>query len=529
LKWLTAEINTLKLDLLYFKHSHFLQQALSTRDDNSASQKEHIELLEALIVNALCVYKLSRAHTATIHEKAMHPGDQACLVVVDALLMLGKLNAKVSAAILQALCLLEFVLADNKHNFLARTQLAGLSQTFGLYNLASQAYQALDVKEVLHETMCPLLFLRIGSTHAPTLKGFNSYDAMTKALDFYSKSLDKIPDYQSLALEHANYTQVIHMHQFREQLYLSPTRLMLVFERKRLARLLHDQVPGASGKIDQPELADELRNAYSGTAEVPKRAQPDRHPGPPLTKQYNEWLMIVDLAFELARSKQLEKASVEASLQTFMHLLKLFDGRGTEKVLTDAEMNILKASETVFSVLLYLVGIAIPADVLDASVALKTLEATMATSLEKYSDHTQDQFDILPNWTAYHEAYLTLELCQVLDALTEKVQKTKPNSATSGVDHKAVQESAKRLKTQAKELFELVQKQFSTYKKDVAGYDNAQLLQLVMGGDEAETEMVVARMVYEVMGVQNVKRFLQNYVNSARISIDAVLSIKLRK
>lgn len=458
----------------------------------------------------------------------MHPGDQACLVAVDALLILGELTAKVSASTIQALCLLDFVLADNKHNFLARTQFTGLSQTLGLYTLACQAYQALDVKEVLHETMCPLLFLRIGSMHAPALKGFNSYDAMTKALEFYSKSLDKIPDYQSLALDHANYSQVIHMHQFREQLYLSPTRLMLLFERKRLARLMHDQIPGASPKVDQPELADELRNAYTGSADVPKRAQPDRHPGPPLTKQYNEWLMIVDLAFELARSKQLEKAEVETGLHTFMRLLKLFDERGGEKVLTDAELNILKASETVFSVLLYLVGTPIPADVLSADVAISTLQTTMNTLLEKYSVRQKSRLD-LPRWTDYHEAYLALELCQVLDALLDKVQKVKPTSTTSNVDGKAVQESAKAIKAQTKDVFERVQKQFSGYRKEVVDYDNAQLLQLVMGGDEGVTKEGVAQAMYHVMGEQNVRRFLQNYVNSAKVSIDAVLSIKLRK
>jgi len=459
----------------------------------------------------------------------MHPGDQACLVAVDALLVLGELQAKVSASTLQALCLLDFVLADNKYNFLARTQVTGLSQTLGLYTLASPAYQALDVKEVLHETMCPLLFLRIGSMHAPALKGFNSYDAMTKALEFYSKSLDKIPDYQSLALDHANYSQVIHMHQFREQLYLSPTRLMLLFERKRLARLMHDQIPGASPTVDQPELADELRNAYTGSVNVPKRAQPDRHPGPALTKQYNEWLMIVDLAFELTRSKQLEKADIESGLHTFMRLLQLFDGRGGEKVLTDAELNILKASETVFSVLLYLVGIAIPADVLGADVALSTLHDTMNTLLEKYSGRRKSQLDILPQWTDYHEAYLTLELCQVLDALVDKVQKVKPASTTSNVDSKAVQESAKAIKVQAKDLFERVQKQFAGYVKEIVEYGSAQLLELVMGGGEGETGEHVAQAVYNVMGEQNVRRFLQGYVNSAKVSIDAVLSIKLRK
>jgi len=362
--------------------------------------------------------------------------------------------------------------------------------------------------------------------HAPTAKGFNSYDAMSKALEFYNKSLDKIPDYQSLALDHANYSQVIHMHQFREQLYLSPTRLMLLFERKRLARLTHDQ---SSGKLDPPELAAELRNTYTGSANVPKRAQPDRHPGPPLTKQYNEWLMIVDLAFELARAKQLDKAEVETDLHTFSCLLELFDGRGTGTTLTDVELIMLKASETVFSVLLYIAGIAIPADFLDASVALETLRGTLATLLEKYTENTKSRLDILPQWTDYHEAYLTLELCQVLDALTDKVQKVKPNSATSNVDSKAVQESAKAVKASAKKLFEEIHKQFSGYKKDVEDYGNARLLQLVMGGDEGETGDMVAQAVYNVMGVQNVRRLLQSYVNSAKVAIDAVLSIKLRK
>ena len=519
----------MKLDLIYLKQNLASKWSALNNGDCALSNTEDVDLLKVLIVNALRLYSLSRAHTAKIHEKAMHPGDHACLVAVDALLTLGPLIAKVNTSTLQALCLLDVVLTDNKHNFLARTQLAGLLQTFNLYALASQAYQALDVKEILHETMSPLLFLRIGAMHAPTLKGFNSYDAMTKALEFYSKSLEKIPDYQSVALDHANYSQVIHMHQFREQLSLSPTRLMLLYERKRLARLLHDQIPGLNNKLEEPELADQLRNAYTGSAELPKRAQPDRHPGPPLTKQYNEWLMVVDLAFELARSKQPTKIDVETSLHTFTRLSKLINERGIDQALTETELSTMRAAEAIFSIILYLVDIAIPTDMLDVNIALETLQAIITSLLEKYSPTPRNQLNVLPHWTDYHGAYLSLELCQVLDALMTKLQKAKPNPTTSNASSKIISESAKSIKTQAQAIFDQVQRQFSSYKKDISGYGNADLLQLVMGGDAGETEDVVAEAVYEVMGVQNVRRFLQSYVSSAKVAVDAVLSVKLKK
>jgi hypothetical protein len=503
----------LKVDLLY------LQQTESTESNLSDSNS----LLETIVVNSLRLYKLSRSHTAKIHEKAVHPGDEACLIAVEALLELGRRRDLLVPHTLHALCLMEFVLADNKHNFLARTQLTGLLQTFSLYPQASQAYSALDVKEILHETMAPLLFLRVGSVHAPGLKAFNAYEATTKALDFYTKAVDKVPDYQTMAFDHENYEQVIQMNQFRDQLRLSPTRLMLLFERKRLTRLMHGQMPATKSQADHAHVAHELRQPYTGSADVAIRASPDRHPGPPLSKQYNEWLMIVDLIYELARSDTLEPVNLAERSTLFIRLSALLDSRDIVNHLTGSELDILKAAEAIMSILMHINGLEPSSRLLDPKAAAEALEATITALGKKFSDQQNAPHEILPQWQLYHESYLALELCQTIDMLGNKMQKAKAD------DKKELESKGKFLKSASQSLFDTVHKVWMQRKQAVAKYDSSsELLKAVMGGDDTETTGNICQAVYEVMGVRNVQRSLQSYVNGAKVAIDAVLGIKLR-
>jgi hypothetical protein len=453
----------------------------------------------------------------------VHPGDEACLIAVEALLMLGRRKNLVVPSTLQALCLLEFVLADNKHNFLARTQLTGLLQTFSLYTQASQAYMALDVKEILHETMAPLLFLRIGSAHPPGLKAFNAYDASTKALDFYTKAVDKVPDYQTMAFDHENSEQVIQMNQFRDQLRLSPTRLMLLFERKRLARLVHNQMPITKATIDHAEVAHNLRKQYNGSAEVAVRASPDRHPGPPLSKQYNEWLIFVDLVYDLARQEPLDLASLAEQARLAAPLSTLLHSSDLEH-LTESERTILKAAESMMTIVLHISGLSELSNVLESSTEVQTLETTFTALLNKFSDLLHDSPDLLPRWQLYHDSCLTLELCQTIDALANKMQKAKAGHK------KELEAKGKSLKSAYQILFDTVQKVWTKQKQAIAEYDNSgDLLQAIMGGDDTGTREPISQAVYEVMGVRNVQRSLQGYVSGVKIAIDAVLGIKLRR
>jgi len=166
-----------------------------------------------------------------------YPGDEACVLAAKALeaLQTGSSNAQ---ARVQQLCLLEFLLADSEYNSEARHWQMTTLQRTGLGSLAYASLGRLDVKGVLYETQFARFFLHWGSSFPDVKKTKGSaYEKMGEALVFYREAEASISEALEVALEHQNYAQLVQFEALKERLRLSPTRRMLNFERRRIARL----------------------------------------------------------------------------------------------------------------------------------------------------------------------------------------------------------------------------------------------------------------------------------------------------
>jgi len=239
--------------------------------------------------------------------------------------------------------------------------------------------------------------------------------------------------------------------------------------------------------------------------------------------------MIVDLAFELAVSDQVDRKQVAAQYVTFKRLFGMLQDRGTDDgVLTAVELEVLQAADAVMAVLLHLSGNEASSSLPSVDAALRNLTG-IATSLRDQPSHRPTMLDILPQWETYHESYLSLELALVLAALSAKLAVAKlPSSTASQSAHAAV------LRPLAPSLFAAVQESFGMYKRVVdelasGGDETDALVSLVVGGGEGTKEDGVGRAVCEVVGERNVRRLLLGYVQGARVAVDAVLSVKFAK
>ena len=298
-------------------------------------------------------------------------------------------------------------------------------------------------------------------------------------------------------------------------------------------RLTHRAIPASNAKVEEQELAQSLREVYTGSADVAQRAKPDRKPGPQLSRQYTEWLMVVDVAFELALAEQLQldKEMVAVQYTTFKRILGMLQDRGTDGgVLTPTELEVLKSAEAIMTVLLHITGAsnAVASSLSTVDAALDTL-TSIATTLRDQPSHRPTQLDILPQWKTYHESYLSLELALVLSGLAAKLAVAKNSHASA-------------LKTLATSLFAAVQESFGRYKRVVddlgsGGYETDELVKLLLGGGQDGTESSgegeiqdgVGRAVGEFVGERSVRRSLLGYVQAAKVAVDAVLSVKMGK
>lgn len=192
--------------------------------------------LTTFVCTCLRLYQSSLKHALSLPSTDTNPGDEACVLAVRALRTLWLMTSN-QAYLVQSAMLLEFLLANSKHNYKARVMLVSLLQHLGLHSLAAKAYFGLRVKGIVCETICPSLFTRL-ATICPQLPDQGQVTKhLQTALDFYDQAVDRVPEFQVLAVEEENYAQVLEFNQLRSALHHSLTREMLVFHCRRVGRL----------------------------------------------------------------------------------------------------------------------------------------------------------------------------------------------------------------------------------------------------------------------------------------------------
>lgn len=196
------------------------------------------EYLEKLINQSLELYQLSYHHITRSAPTDTGPGDSACILAARALVQLKYINDNDNDVyIFQAACILTHLLEHSPYNFDARLMLINLLSYLGLPTIAVKQYKELRVKEILIESCCPLAISRISSLLPFPSTAVDPEELMRESLRFYGNALQQISKHQATALDNENYTPCIELDSFLDRIKNSPTRRMLIWERRRIARL----------------------------------------------------------------------------------------------------------------------------------------------------------------------------------------------------------------------------------------------------------------------------------------------------
>ena len=214
----------------------FTIHSFSAPFEDAYERSKQSDFLRVLIKQCLMLYKASRQHTAQLAATDTGPGDSACMLAARALIRLGSI-ATDESCIIQAACLLALLIDSSRHNFGARLMFINVASHLGLPTLALKHYSELGVKEILSESCCPMAFCRVSSTLPFAGKSMERQEMMKKSLLFYGNALQQVPHHQKTALDNENYVPCIELEHFSDRIQNSMTRRMLIFERRRIARL----------------------------------------------------------------------------------------------------------------------------------------------------------------------------------------------------------------------------------------------------------------------------------------------------
>lgn len=505
------EINCLEIDYAY------IQSQLVNDQQLPLGQKRR--LLESFICNCIRLYRVSLSHTAVLPSTSPEPGDGACKLAVQALILLGFTTSNPGYRN-QALCLITYVLSQAKHNFEARLDHVILSLSAGFPLSAWQAFQGLDVKKVLHEKISPFMFTRISTIQPFPSPQLNAYDVIQSALQFYQQASLDIPDYQELALKHGNYAGVADMREFSRRLRCSPTRLLMIYESRRIARLTAipqqntddlDEYEDIFAEIDRykPMIPSHSSLAYVNFG-----------------KDHLTWLMLVDAAIVIitcAESEQLEK--VQQKSPALLLLRTICNNLPALRSDRTFEQQVFYAYQCLVEVISFL------ASGSDSKVSLHDLLEKVDTSLKgcfvevgERAQVTEGSACFLPSANWYHENWVCLELCQATFKLSLRLQayiKRKwPSEQSTGktyicitaiqqltMDHSnLVKERARAIKMR----IDKAQKQNILVQKMLGSANNA-LLSLT-----------------ELIGQERIRDILAGFIASTQSALDGIGQFQIR-
>lgn len=170
-KWLTREINALKLDY----------NLVVSRNDDSLPPN----LLPLFINNCLRLYHLSLHIGLDLPVSDRRPGDDAALLAAMGLIRLynrdeGKSYAN-NIALFRSIVILENILSNSKHNYDALLLLVRLYMYFGAGSLAIERYSRLSIKNMQHATISWALFAHMSKIHPQPTK-FSSADGKSQTI-----------------------------------------------------------------------------------------------------------------------------------------------------------------------------------------------------------------------------------------------------------------------------------------------------------------------------------------------------------
>ncbi|MCJ1464356.1 hypothetical protein MMC07_002969 [Pseudocyphellaria aurata] len=254
LNWITAEINLLKLD-----YHLFVSEKIAPNRRG---------LLRAFVRNCLRLFRVSLLIGITVPVSERRPGDDAAMLAVMALLKLKELGD--CNVVFQCIAILEFLLADSKHNYDALLILIRLYMKLGAGSLAIQLHSRLSIKNIQHATISWILYTRISTIHpfAPTttLPGqppIDSPKCLGIAIDWHKSAeyLNRVSI--NRMLDNGQYSMLFDALEVDRCLKSGFAKFMFIVESHRIGRFLN-----FSGIKDYSNLLDELDSRPEDTRDT---------------------------------------------------------------------------------------------------------------------------------------------------------------------------------------------------------------------------------------------------------------------
>ena len=237
MKWLTREINALKLDY---------NLVVSQNEDPLLEN-----LLPIFISNCLRLYYLSLHIGFGLPVSDRRPGDDAALLAAMGLIRLYNRDKNKSyannTALIRSTIILENILSHSKHNYDALLLLVRLYMYFGAGSLAIERYSRLSVKNIQHATVSWALFTHISTIHPqptkfPSADGkshtiINPFEEINQILQWYHTA--DASSTKSLSTMQENGLWNMYLDAFSTKLSISQNfiRHQLFVEGKRIQRL----------------------------------------------------------------------------------------------------------------------------------------------------------------------------------------------------------------------------------------------------------------------------------------------------
>jgi N-terminal acetyltransferase B complex non-catalytic subunit len=213
---------------------------------------------------ALKLYRESFAIEIAILPTDDHPGDDACILAVMALVklhhyQLNNATYKGHSHLISAAALLEYLISKSNHNYQALLYLIRLYQILGLPSLAFEAYSRLKVKTIQHETMAHHIFTRISLMHPFETRIDNDdlddefdekymtpWSTLSAILRYYDKYPEKGYSSAKKALETGRYSHARDILTTSEKSEDDFTRWMLIVESHKIKKFTGHEIYDSS-------------------------------------------------------------------------------------------------------------------------------------------------------------------------------------------------------------------------------------------------------------------------------------------
>lgn len=227
LKWITSEINALKIDY-YLIVSH-------------EDTPKHRALLRAFVSNSIRLYKISLSINIKLPVSERRPGDDAAILAVMGLMQLLEYGEK--SVVLQCIATLEFLILNSPHNYDALLTLVRLYMRVGAASLAMELHSRLSIKNLQQATVSWILYTRISTIHpyAPSSTRanptpINSSKNLSHAIDWHRSAEELNVDSISQMLDNGQYSMLFDALEIDKSVKASFSKYMFIVESHRIGR-----------------------------------------------------------------------------------------------------------------------------------------------------------------------------------------------------------------------------------------------------------------------------------------------------